>query len=193
MTFRRQSIGILAAVCIAWLVVLVGGTYVLGKGLKNAREELGVVQKRINEIVKKREQFEWASSEYKNAQGDLSRVRAAFIDDSNLLSVLMSLENEARRTVNNYEVRVEREVSSKQTSQKGAAPSSGALPGMIFTMELRGTAAGIYDFISAVQGIPYFIQWQRVSIQRQIKGGEGDGAPLPLKAILALKVYAPSP
>lgn len=192
MTSHRQSFGILAAVCMAWLVVLVGGAYMLGEGLRNARVELGVVQKRINEIVKKREQFEWAYSEYKNSQGDLSRVRAAFIDDSNLLSVLMLLENEARRTVNSYEVRVERELASKQTSQKGAAPSSGALPGMIFTMELKGTATGIYDFIVAVQGIPYFIQWQRISIQ-QVSGGGVDGAPIPLKAILALKVYAPSP
>jgi len=138
-----------------WIGVLVLGTLFIWGGFEEVRVEHRTLQMRIQELQKKQDKVASALSAYENRRDDIALLEGALLSEDDILPLLLSFEEHANVTANDYKVQVTQEDLS-----------------IVLHIELAGTFAGLYGFLDRIQTSPHLMQIQRMNT-RLSETGEG--------------------
>ena len=129
-----------------WVGVLVVGTLFVWGGFEKARVEHRTLQIRIQELQKKQDKVASALSVYENRRDDIALLEGALLSEDGILPLLLSFEEHANVTDNDYKVQVTQEDLS-----------------IVLHIELSGTFEGLYGFLDRIQTLPHLMQIQRMN------------------------------
>ena len=129
-----------------WVGILVLGTTFIWGGFEEARLQHRKTQIRIEELQEKQDKVSLALEAYEERKGDIMRLEDALLSADDILPLLLSFEEHANVTGNEYTVQVTEEDL-----------------GIVLHIQLAGTFRGLYEFLDRFQTLPKIMQIQRMN------------------------------
>lgn len=160
--------------------MIFSGNFIVRKFLQE-RTSYQSLRAQIDDIQQKREQLIVAQSSAQNARVDMATIKQSFVDENDVLGVLVPLERKAAVLgISNYKVTVAQDVSSSS-----AVKGSAVLQGTTLRLEGEGTLQSLFALVQTLQSLPYFSWIESSQIQQA-----GATPSSSLQIIIIVKFYS---
>lgn len=175
-------------VSIIALAALIFCTKLVLGGFLSERESYASLRTQIADIQYKRSQLTLAQTSAQNVDVEVLRIENAFINESDVLNILLPLERAAANAgITGYKVTSAQDIVPTTTVR-----TSSPLQGTTLRIEGNGTLQNLFSLLQTLQALPYFSRIESFTIQQN--SGASLSGLTPLQAIIIVKFYSqPNP
>lgn len=181
MSEKRKIYAILGSAAILLLIAAIIAISFLLVKIKFVALELAQAEKFLEGLGNEQQDLIRLAREYQEIAPELNKINTIFLRKEKFLDLILILEEIAKRSGNQYDVKLLSEYAKEEGS---------ALPTAILQISLRGSFNSLVKFLFYLENMPYLNKVKTMQVQRIEQGGaEQNLQPADVATKLDLKVY----
>ncbi len=139
-------------------IVFILFPYLIGK-IQNSSQELAKSKEDLATLQKKEQSIASLEKKYQEIKPGIDKINQSFVSNDDMLNLIIALENLAKQTDNQYEIKQIADMS------RGAV-ASGDTKVINFQISLTGSFPNMLKFMAYLENVPYLSEVDILQIQR---------------------------